>query len=72
MAKNAVFYHHQLSLQEDQGIDMTQVSYSTLNFSLKIRTLHYESSVKCRKYCLKKKKKLIDHWECNTNVRTLQ
>lgn len=27
MAKNAVFYHHQLSLQEDQGIDMTQVSY---------------------------------------------
>lgn len=25
-AKNAVYYHHQLSLQEDQGIDMTQVS----------------------------------------------
>ncbi|XP_065218052.1 uncharacterized protein ckn isoform X3 [Planococcus citri] len=23
-AKNAVYYHHQLSLQEDQGIDMTQ------------------------------------------------
>ena len=26
-AKNAVYYHHQLSLQEDQGIDMTQVSH---------------------------------------------
>lgn len=24
--KAAVYYHHQLSLQEDQGIDMTQVS----------------------------------------------
>lgn len=23
--KAAVYYHHQLSLQEDQGIDMTQV-----------------------------------------------
>lgn len=23
--KTAVYYHHQLSLQEDQGIDMTQV-----------------------------------------------
>lgn len=24
--KAAVYYHHQLSLQEDQGIDMTQVN----------------------------------------------
>lgn len=26
--KAAVYYHHQLSLQEDQGIDMTQVKQS--------------------------------------------
>lgn len=26
--KSAMYYHHQLSLQEDQGIDMTQVSES--------------------------------------------
>lgn len=25
--KTAVYYHHQLALQEDQGIDMTQVNF---------------------------------------------
>lgn len=28
--KAAVYYHHQLSLQEDQGIDMTQVRHTSL------------------------------------------